>query len=404
MTIAVNDNKQITVNNETFSFYQFRINADEYLPKVESLFRASTFARKDSETYVDYLTRLFYLLYYKKGYRTDASTRTNNHETAGAVVNRTTTRIARNQVAANEFAILNALGIDMVKHCAKTSRIVFKNSGNQYRMSNDHLDLVLKSLNDGVEYARDKKAIKFGVELEFVAEYNSNKIVEFNEAMRDLVGPERYSAPMCYSHNHGETWELGRDGSVRGRGKYGFELTSPILTYGDEDDMNELKNVMQLIETCLDGQVNNSCGTHVHMSFECNKISNDLKKHFANCYRASENSLFDRLVPLRRRANNNQYCRSVSEERISDRYRKLNLTHVKSTDKSMHLEFRQLDGTLDYDKLVSWIKLQKMFIEITMKNAKSNEQVELKLEDIMCDKDFTEKDVEEFMTMSKIAA
>lgn len=396
MVMSISDNKQITVNNETFSFQDFKSHPEIFIPKVEHLFREKTLLVKEGESYKDRLTRLFYLLYYTKGLAaTTNTTRTSSTRSSSTRTSSTT----------DEFAILNTLGIDLIKHCPKTSKIIFKNSGKECKIKNSDLEELIQSIKSNNKIKHPKKKIKFGVELEFVAQYSAEKISLFSEKMEALVGKDRYNCILQYHHNKGNQWELGRDGSVRARGKrgyLGFELTSPILSFNSKKDLKELEQVIELIKTVLHGEINRTCGTHVHMSFPCEVVTDVLKKHFAKSYRISEDTLFDKIVPVTRREDNNRYCRSVNEYHISDRYRKLNLCHAKNDSDSMHLEFRQLAGTIDYTLLLSWIKLQKLFIEFTMSNLENSKSLYLK--DVICDKSFDGKDVENLLTMGKIVA
>lgn len=396
MTISAN--KQVTISNITFSCGQFVENPLQYMELVAPLFRASSFVAKPNETEDHRLIRLFYQLYYKKGYAADHDATT----VRAPRVRRTSSRAQRaNEAISNEFAILEKLGINLVKHSAKTSKIVFKNSGNDYRIKNDNLDSLIQALKADKQYNRGEHEVKFGIELEFIADNTPDVLWRFNKAMRDLVGNDRYDIELRYRHNSGSRWELGRDGSVRGTGKYGYELTSPIFTYGNAEQVAEIEAVINLIKTILHGDVNKTCGTHVHMSFNCGKTSDDLKKHFARCYGNSEESLFDKLVPKYR--NHRQWCRATSEFTILERYHKLNLTTVKRDSDSMHIEFRQLDGTLDFNKIMSWINVQKLFVDVTMQNAESQNVEKFELADVICNKDFV-KDAETLMTMSKLAA
>lgn len=401
-------NRQITLNNVTFSYSDLLANEDKYFGLIAAMYRGSTLTVKEGESHEQYLNRLFSHLYYKRGYRalTDAFASEHASRNVGAaiVVSPRTRQIANTQVAANEYAILNKLGIDMVKHCNKTSKIVFKSTGNQYKIRNENLDNLIEAIKENHELIHNDAEIKFGIELEFLSgfDYDSDEIDEFNDLMRETVGHSRYSCVLRYCHNKGNKWELGRDGSVRAPGMHSYELTSPVFTLNKQSDLDEIKAVVELVKTVLHGVTNKTCGTHVHMSFAC-YATYELMKHFAACYKANEKDLFDRLVPAHR--NHNQYCRSVDPEYVlTTRYRKLNLTNVVRDSKSMHIEFRQLDGTLDYDKLMAWIKLQRLFVNTTMTNAANYTVETLKLEDVICDSTFNNAEVEKLMTMSKLAA
>lgn len=393
MTIAVNGSCEVCINDRRFSFNQFKNTPNVFLPLLTDIFQRRTLVQKDNEDYTAYLTRLFYLLYYKRGFGIRNNTNSN------------LATIAQAPSINADLAILNSLGINVVKHNKKTSHIVFKSSGHEYKAYNDALEKIITALKNKHNINRTSKDIKFGVELEFLVDRSErfdNEIL-FDLLMSHLVGEDRYVNIGHYNHNDGKAWILGSDGSVRGRGKASYELTSPILDYNSQHDLDELKNVLDLVINTFHGKINKTCGTHIHISFDSGETSKDLCEYFATAYNKSEASLFDKLVPVSRQADNNNYCQSCSADHINSRYRKLNLTHVTPGD-SMHLEFRQLDGTLDFDKIMAWIKVQKYFIETAMYNV-NNKPIKLNLADLICDSEiFDEKDIEQLSKMSSIVA
>ena len=175
-------------------------------------------------------------------------------------------------------------------------------------------------------------------------------------------------------------------------------------------DMQELKNVTELIKGVLRGVTNITCGTHVHMSFPVTCASDELITHFARSYMRSEKTLFDRVVPRNRQENHAYYSKSINLNHIFDRYRKVNFCNVKKDSDNMHLEFRQLDGTLDFDKIASWCKLQKLYIELTLDNWKKPVEEEnnihpvttIVLDDVIISKATDDSMVEGLMKMSRM--
>jgi hypothetical protein len=186
-------------------------------------------------------------------------------------------------------------------------------------------------------------------------------------------------------------------------------LTSPIFNLNSKKDLNELKAVCKLVEEKFEGVVNNTCGTHVHMSFPVDVASVDLVEHFARSYRKSEDTLFDKCVPNNRKGNNARYAHSVNTFHLWDRYRKLNFCNVKKDSQEMHLEFRQLNGTLDYDTIIAWCKLQQLFINLTLDTWEIDDidakerPIEVRLEEIVVGENFDDKSTNEtLMKMSKM--
>lgn len=397
--------RKLTIGNKSFSLNALIANPDAYLPLMQPLFRASTFARKASETNDHYFTRLFAWLYAKQNPSVNTG--------SGA------TRAARTSIPLDGScnAILSALGIDIVKKCPKRSSVMFKSSGNSYKMNNEEIvklaEAVKHDMKFKVKHKLLNKSVSFGVELEFIGK--RNQIRAFTEAMNKAVGADKFIICNCYHKNVGKTWELGYDCSVKPRGNQcgcgmeGYELTSPILNLNSKKDLQELATVCDIVKTFFGGVTNRTCGTHVHMSFPVEKASNDLLEHFVRSYRKSELSLFDKLVPPERRENKARYAKTASIRYMWDRYRKINLNKVKKDSDNLHLEFRQLDGTLEYDKIISWVKLQKLFCEMTMdsfhrETADENKPIQIELSDVIVTQKLGIESIEPLMKMSKLVA
>lgn len=398
----INVNK-ITVENQTFSLNALIANPNKYLPLMKLHIPARSAAQKASEDFENYLKRLFTFLHRRAEF--------------AAVTIPGAQRAATTPVVLPDDcgSILNAMGIELVKKCPKRSSILFKHSGNKYRMNNEEMGKLIEAIKKCPKLkSKTHPKISIGVEMEFIGEYS--KLSQFHTAMRALVGEDRYNAEMCYNKNKGEKWVLGTDGSVQPcgsntRGKRGYELTSPILNLASKKDMDELRKVTEIVKDVFGGTTNKTCGTHVHMSFPVACASDELIMHFARSYKKSEKTLFDRVVPMDRRENHAHYSRSISMNYIFDRYRKLNFCNVRKNSESMHLEFRQLDGTLDFEKIQAWCKLQQLFIEITLdtwkKKSTDDDQkpVAIELEDVIATKaaggDVT---VEGLLKMSRFVA
>ena len=387
--------KQVTVNGTTFSFGEFLWEPDKYMSLIAPLFRGKTLIRKPEEGRRGYLSRIFGNLYYNKRLGTDIQ----------PVVRNASTPL-------NEKAdqILSALGIEIVKHNPKWSKVIFKSTGHQCSMDNSQMNALVESFQNSKKFKRKSLNVSFGVELEFLGSNCSDKVSSFCEKMKRLVGKTKFSSPLRYNHNDGTCWVLGTDGSLHSREPHtrGYELTSPILSITNSRDMNKLRKVLDLIKTELDGSTNNSCGTHVHMSFGCEDASRRLCSFFATSYYNNEKTMFDKVVPKRRAGNRAYYCRSVDTGYIWNRFQKLNFNNVELGSKQLHLEFRQLDGTLDFDKITAWVKLQKMFCELTMKGWKDSQSLSeycypvMDFNDVVCDQiTFGQDNIEALLKMSR---
>ena len=411
--MTISGDKKICVNGTMFSFNALLYYPNKYLPLITPFFRSSALNQKENETYEDYLSRLFSACYYRKGLSLEAYT--NSRTSASTVVRHRMTRQESEQRASECNSMLNALGINVIKYNAKVSKVLFKNSGNQYRVNNAELDKLIESIKSKPNFKRNKLNVRIGVELEFIGK--RGHVEEFSKRIKKLVGEEKYDCLLSYNHNKGDKWVLGIDGSLHYKyenNERGYELTSRILNPSSKKDMNELKMVIDLVKEVFTGYTNNSCGTHVHMSFNTD-INNrnekyELAKYFANSYRKNEINVFDKVVPKRRTGNRSRWCKSAGPGYVSDRYRKINFTNDSRDKSEFHIEFRQLDGTLDYNKIYSWIKLQKLFTELTFQNFKdssnyeNNEVREFIIEEAISDKSFNYNDIESLLKEGKLIA
>ena len=403
--MPANTIRKLTIGSKSFSLNALIANPDAYLPLMQQLVNASVFERKASETSDHYFTRLFNLLYSKQNRRSN--------------IGNTATQAPRTSIPLDEncHAILSALGIDVVKKCPKRSSVMFKSSGNSYKMNNEEIIKLAEAVKHDMKFKVNRKLlnrdVSFGVELEFIGK--RDQINAFVDAMNKAVGADKFVICGCYHKNTGKTWELGHDGSVQPRGSQcgcgmaGYELTSPIFNLSSKKDLHELETVCNIVKTHFSGVTNRTCGTHIHMSFPVEKASDALIEHFVRSYSKSEASLFDKLVPSERRENKARYARTASVNDMQDRYRKINVTKVKRNSDNMHLEFRQLDGTLEYDKIISWVKLQKLFCEMTMDSfhreiANEDKSIQIELGDVIVTHQLGIESIEPLMKKSRLVA
>lgn len=422
----------VSKTNINNSFYD-NLNNTRYFKHLTSFFRMSSIRQKNGESVEQFLTRLFYQAYYKKGFAFCNGRAARRAAGETATRTRAPRTIRNNEELQEQLSVLNELGLEVTRCNNKYARIVFKHSGKEYRISTDELIKLSNSLDKKHDFSHERNFTRIGVEIEFFG--NIRKRHDFCEAMKKLVGENQLEVTDRYYHNDGQQWVLGRDGSLRRSPNMcqltqGFELTSPILMLNNEQDIETLEKVIELIKTEFEGAVNKTCGLHIHLSVPYMHPSYDLKKYLAYAYKVNEPICFDKVVERRR--VNSRWATSCDPENTFSRYRKLNLCHMDAADEQLHLEFRQLEGTLDFGKIYAWIKLLKTFTDVMLDTyKKTNEQhiaesvnsngennnpvaisplnyteytiPEMNIEDIIMDLEFTEDNIENLLVMSKKA-
>lgn len=156
-----------------------------------------------------------------------------------------------------------------------------------------------------------------------------------------------------------EGWRATADGSiVAGRGRQGCEFVSPVLKGADG-----LRQVVQAVAAikAMGGQVNSSCGFHVHVGFDRQATAAltrlvTLTANFEKAIYASTGT---------KSREQGRYCRPVQgygqvERAINvsgrDRYHVLNLTNLMN-GRAPAVEFRAFAGTLNVAKIVGHIRM-----------------------------------------------
>ena len=198
--------------------------------------------------------------------------------------------------------------------------------------------------------------------------------IEFTTASRETVARLMKQKGLLaeveeYNHTTRRHWKLITDSSC------GYELVSPVLK--GRDGLNQLKLAAEALAEA-GAKVDRRCGLHVHHDI------NDLNaKQVANIYALyiKLEKTIDSFVPKSRRADNNEYCRSLfrhsNQQSVLDqlktvktmkdindifrtRYIKLNL---QSYVKYGTIEFRQHSGTIEFEKMYNWILLTQQMVE-----------------------------------------
>jgi hypothetical protein len=145
---------------------------------------------------------------------------------------------------------------------------------------------------------------------------------------------------------------VGPDGSIQDRGK-GVGSEYKILLKRSELEVR-LHKLCGLIK---DHHVNTSCGLHIHL--DCRDKTDDEVRKIAKRMDSWLKALQE-FVPESRRTNS--YCKFGFS--VSDRYRAVNYT---SFGKFKTLEIRLHSGTVDYTKIIAWIRLLELLFAYNVK-------------------------------------
>lgn len=217
---------------------------------------------------------------------------------------------------------------------------------------------------------------RFGVEFE-----------AYNVPMQTLNNALNRAGVNCrvegYNHRDSETsWKIVSDGSLSGNNT--FELVSPILK--GEEGIQELEKVCRVLNEC-GAKVNKSCGTHVHMDAQGMPLQT-WKNIYKNYARLED--VIDAFMPASRR--NNTYCQTFKsyinlEARIDaarsldgiasifnhNRYHKINPV---SYSRHNTCEFRQHSGTVEFEKISTWVRFLNNLIDYSASHLISQATLE----------------------------
>ena len=265
-----------------------------------------------------------------------------------------------NQENAN---LLLKYGIILKKESKSNAVMQLKGYNDDSRMGHALYDKFISALNYHVPHTIKLPKITFGVEFEFVGSKNPYDISNFNAAMSKLL-EEKYFYAGVYTHNDGTSWVLGKDSSIDVNDSsvedpFGYELSSPKLELFNNSDTEVMQEIIELAKSYLHAEVNKSCGTHVHIGFKHSNIFRGSLCDLLTAYSIMEKSVFDPIVPTSRRRN--RYCRTT-QPWPRNKYQKLSSRFCDFTFdgecKNLHFEFRQLEGTLDFQTIIYWAELQ----------------------------------------------
>jgi len=222
----------------------------------------------------------------------------------------------------------------------------------------------------------------FGVEIELLIP-NSLGYRTLLSILEDAGVPCSFEG---YTHRVMNTWKLVTDSSLNtSRGYKAFELVSPICQ--GQNSINELRTILNLLEenNC---RVNKSCGIHVHVGIQDYSVKN--LTNLIKFYGKYEEEINMVVAPSRRDGrwakainvmtiwNNLNKCETFSdvENIMYTRYKTVN---VFSYRRYGTVEFRQHGGSIDANKVCSWvIMLTNMCDKVAKKKNVVKTKSELK--------------------------
>lgn len=166
-------------------------------------------------------------------------------------------------------------------------------------------------------------------------------------------------------------WTIKGDGSLSIPGMVGTEIVSPPLS-GDDGEEQVRKAARAL--RSVGAVVNRTCGTHVHHDIA--DLSVEEIKRVARSWFNNQGLINGLVSPSRRGLDGSGYCQPLQPGEVArieqattldsirslpiGRYRTLNLT---SYGRYGTVEIRQHQGTLDAEKVISWMRFGQAIID-----------------------------------------
>lgn len=263
----------------------------------------------------------------------------------------------------NHRKLLEMYDIQLIKECKSFAVVKLKDSDDCTRIRANLYNKLISAVEHASKFQPSTNDIKFGIELEFVGTTSYKDASEFDIKMFKLTKGD-YFRFSKYIHNDGQQWILGTDRSIKWsdteiQSPAGLEISSRLLDY-NEDSFTELDSVIDLAKTHLSAFVNDTCGTHIHLGLNLNDTKLYVEQLFdvLSVYACIENKVFDPIVPSSRRRN--RYCKPTLP-RVNGKYFKTSARYCRfdvfGECYKFHLEFRQLEGTLDALAIKSWLTL-----------------------------------------------
>jgi len=220
-------------------------------------------------------------------------------------------------------------------------------------------------------------AYTFGIEVECLCNRH-----EVTRRMDDMGVPYNWSGR--YYHSNGNAYfDFKSDGSLRTdrattAGNYPIEMVSPVLD--GATGLNEMKKALGVLNA-TGAQVNRSCGLHIHIG--CTSMTDAQYVNTFKNYQMLE-GLIDTFMARSRRGSNASYAKSIMCYNYSrcatpedvlnvmhcDRYHKVNPC---SWAGHRTIEFRQMQGSTNYDKISHWLHFVAKLVGWSKSNVLDHE-------------------------------
>ena len=211
----------------------------------------------------------------------------------------------------------------------------------------------------------DFSKLTFGIEIEC---YNCVRTDLIYEA--HLNGLEIHSE--AYNHaDNSRYYKIVSDGSLTGNDTN--EVVSPILN--GENGLQSLRTLCNAL-AAVNARVNKSCGLHVHIGAA--NISDEHYCRIFRNYQAIETAI-DTFMALSRRSDNAYYCKSLRRFDFNGcttkgdiaralGYRRYFKVNAEAYNRHHTVEFRQHQGTTDYEKISHWVKFLAALVQYSFKH------------------------------------
>jgi hypothetical protein len=214
----------------------------------------------------------------------------------------------------------------------------------------------------------DMKEQSFGVEIETESLGREGAVTVLSQV---LGGEPEYSPWFKVRDDQGRDWKVVRDGSL---GSKGAEIVTPILNYSDIDTVSKIVRALRE----AGAKVPKTCGLHIHVGFGSEDKPADAFQmaNLVKIVNKQEEYIFAAFGVTEQRKR--RYCQPMPEELVEfcstvkpgaklsalsfnpfgnrifyDRYHGLN---TLAYSKHQTVEFRYFNGTLNPDKIISYIQ------------------------------------------------